>query len=133
MKTLYISLLTATIAVFALFEFGALPVDAVPYSPSAAYVLNLLSIITSVGGCFALLYCFRFKHIAARLAAPDGERFLQRLLRWRLWVWFVLMLLNIAIYYEGRFATNARYGILVLAAAFVFCYGRPPKGPENKE
>lgn len=124
-KTLYWIALGIVFVVFCLFEYQLLPVDLIPPSPATGYALNLLSISTAVGGCFALLYCFRIDAIAKRYKA-EGESFAVTVIKARLYLWVVLMLINVVLYYEAKFVTDAQYGILILLIAVVFCWPALP-------
>lgn len=130
-KTLYWIVLGIVFGAFCLFEYQLLPVDLIPPSPTTGYALNLLSIVTAIGGCFALLYCFRIGKISARYEA-EGEAFAIRVIKTRLYLWVVLMIVNIVLYYEARFVTDAKYGILILFVAIIFCWPALPKTEKER-
>lgn len=120
-KSLFVLVFALISIVFAIFEFGVLPTDLIVPSGEASYAINLLSIITAVGGCFILLYWFRFGWIR-RYAEQSNGRKLATANNIRLWTWFILMLINIVLYYEAHFTANPKYGILILFVAGVFCW-----------
>lgn len=128
-KTLYVIVFVIVAALFALFEYELLPTQLIPSSGETTYVVDLASIITSVGGCFALLYAFRFAPIRQRLEKledADLESYTAKVCNIRLLVWFVLMLLNIVLYYEASNVTNPKYGIIILFIAGIFCWPAIP-------
>lgn len=120
-KLLYILVFGVTAILFVLFEYGILPLDLIPYTNENKYIIDLVSIVTAIGGCFLLLYSFRFS-IVRFCMMTQGEPFIIKVNCWRLWIWLLLMLVNIVLYYEATFATNPKYGILILFIAGIFCW-----------
>lgn len=120
-KKLYLIVTGIVILCFALFEYNYLPVDLIPASAEASYFINLLSIASAVGGCFALLYFPRFQWVQ-QVLQNDPTKGAERLHKIRLTAWCLLMVLNVVFYYEARFATDSKYGILILVVALTFCW-----------
>lgn len=124
-KLIFLAVFLIVAIAFALFEFGVLPLAAIVNTPEMAYVINLASIVTAVGGCFILLYWFRFPMLRHKIEHSD-ERYADAVYgkasSARLWTWMTLMLINIVLYYEAPFADNPKYGILILFVAGIFCW-----------
>lgn len=125
-QKLFFVVFAIVIVLFALFEYAILPTDLIPNTPAGTYAIDLVSIVTAVGGCFALLYCFRFGAVKG-FVERGGQQALAKVHTLRLVAWLVLMCVNVVFYYEARFATNAQYGILILLVAGVFCW--PAEAP----
>lgn len=128
-KLLYFSFLAIVTIGLALFEYGILPTYLIPPSPTTTYIVDLASTVTAFGGCFALLYAFRFVPVRTRFESLQGaaaEAFALKICNIRLAVWFVLILANMVLYYEATNVTNPKYGIIVLFIAFVFCWPAMP-------
>lgn len=135
-KTLYVIVFIVIAAIFSLLEFELLPTHLIPSSSEITYVVDLTSIITSVGGCFVLLYAFRFNPIRSRLESLEGsglERFAAKVCNVRLVAWFLLMLFNVVLYYETNNVTNPKYGIIILFIAGVFCWPALPAKPQSDD
>lgn len=122
-KILYVSGLIATTLLLALLEFGIVTIESAPDSPTSTYVMDLISMVTGVGGCFALLYCFRSKIVNRWITAqPNKSEAMARVHTYRLIAWIVLTTANITMYYMVPFAHNPKYAIVFLYIAVVFCW-----------
>lgn len=130
-KIIYFFALAASVIVILLFMDEVLPVAMIAPSPETKYVIDLVSIITGVGGLFALLYCFRFIPIRQRIET-GGEEFVAKICTARIIVWFVLMLVNVVLYFEAiGVATNPKYSIIFLAIAYIFCWPTMPTAEKS--
>ena len=124
-KILYFAVIAFLAILALLFEWDVLPRAIVPDDPTLTYVLNLLTVVLSLGGCFLLLYWFRIPAIAQRrasltdtaLATFDERQHLVRIILWGL-----LTCVHVLCYYLAPYAHNALYGILILLAAGIFCW-----------
>lgn len=125
-KIIYLFALVTAVIVILLFMDNIFPIAMIAASPETKYVVDLASIVTGVGGLFALLYCFRFALVRQGLK-KGGEEFAAKICTVRIIVWLVLMLTNIVLYYEAMgVATNPKYAIIFLAIAYVFCWPTMP-------
>lgn len=137
-KALYVAAFTMVAVVFALFQFEVLPCHLIPGAPDdpatarLTYIIDLVSIITAIGGCFVLLYWFRLGPIQKLLGEAD-ESTIARHHNIRLLIWLVLMLVLIVLYYEASFANNPKYGIFILFIAGVFCWPSMPVISHSKD
>lgn len=130
-KALYVLVFTIVAIVFALFHFEVIPSHLIPGAPDdpataqLTYIIDLVSIIVAIGGCFVLLYWFRLA-LVQKLMGEADESTIARHHNARLIIWLVLMLVVIALYYEASFANNPKYSILILFIAGVFCWPSMP-------
>lgn len=125
-KIIYLFALIATAAVLSLFMENVLPVAAIAGSPETKYAVDMISIVTGVGGLFVLLYCFRFAPIR-RLVESGDEAVVSKICIARICIWFVLMLVNVVLYFSTlEFSTNPKYAIIFLAIAYIFCWPAMP-------
>lgn len=124
-KLVFAILFMVTAILFAVFEYGLLPLASFPNNPQSIYIIDAISALLAVGGCFLLLYFFRIPAIRRLTIHSNGfisENKMNRLSIVRLIIWFVMMLTLIVFYYEAPFATNPKYCILILFIAGVFCW-----------
>lgn len=131
-KIIYYFALVTAIVVILLFMDNILPIALIAASPEIKYIVDLISIITGVGGLFVLLYCFRFAPIRQRIERGD-EEFVAKICTVRIVVWLMLMLVNVVLYYEAiQVATNPKYAIIFLAIAYIFCWPTMPSSEKQK-
>lgn len=131
-KIVYFFVLFAAVAVISLFMENVLPVATIAESPETKYLIDLFSMVTGVGGLFALLYCFRFAPIRRYVEAGSQES-VAKICIARISLWLVLMLVNVVLYFSTLgFATNPKYAIIFLAIAYVFCWPTEPSYPQKK-
>lgn len=141
-KLLYIAAFLLIALVFAVFEyetdlFGSelIPLAQISSSPENNYIINLISVITTFGGCFLLLYFFRIRPIKAGINHPDNRKAYHKYTNYcnfRIVLWFLLMLTNVIFYYEAPGASNSKYCILVLFIAGLFCWPNMSKSDFNR-
>lgn len=130
-KIIYFFALVTVVIVILLFLDNIFPIAMIAAQPETKYIIDLVSIITGVGGLFALLYFFRFAPIR-RMMDKSREDIIEKLCTARIIAWFVLMLTNIILYFEAMgVATNPKYAIIFLAIAYVFCWPTKPT-PEKR-
>lgn len=130
-KIIYFFALVIAAGVAGMFLENVLPIALLPDSPENRYLVDLVSIITAVGGFFLLLYTFRFSRIREAVE-QGGVDVVAKVCISRIVVWLVLILLNIVLYFEAiGFATNPKYGVIFLAIAFVFCWPAIPNTRAN--
>lgn len=130
-KALYVAAFSLVAIVFALFEYEILPNHLIPGSPEdpftaqLTYIIDLISILMAIGGCFVLLYWFRLGFVRKSLE-DAAESAIAKHHNIRLIIWLVLMLITIVLYYEASFANNPKYSIFILFVAGVFCWPSMP-------
>lgn len=136
-KLLFVGAFTLVAIAFALFEYDVLPTHTIGNEPSTNYAINLLAIVTGIGGCFALLYWFRLPFIRKSLETydvetwtADAEHAYARQYNARLIIWTLLTLLNVVLYYEASYAKNPIYCVIILCIAGIFCW---PSTPQTKK
>lgn len=131
-KISYFFALAAAVIVILLFMDEVLPVAMVTPSSEAKYVIDLVSIVTGVGGLFTLLYWFRFAPIC-QMIDKGGEDFVAKVCTARIITWLVLMLINIVLYFEAMgVATNPKYATIFLSIAYVFCWPTMPSAEKSE-
>ena len=132
-KVLFIVAFLAVAMVFALFEYGVLPVALVPDTPENRYAVDVACIFTGVGGFFILLTILKIPAVRAAIHQPDGvmaEKAKARYCNLRMLLWMVLILFNAVMYYEAPMTRNPTYCVLMLFVAGVFCW---PKTADEEE
>lgn len=136
-KVLFVIVFAIVAVVFALFEYGAMPSALIAPAPSTIYVIDLAAMATSLGGCFALLYWFRFGPLRRRILAmkdpADVEDLCAHHCNMRLFLWLMLMLSNVILYYLAPQANNPKYCIIILCIAGIFCWPAVPAPPTEKK
>ena len=132
-KVLFIVAFLAVAMVFALFEYGVLPVALIPDTPENRYAVDVACILTGVGGFFLLLTILKIPVVRAAIHPPDGlmaEKAQPPYCNLRMLLWMVLILFNAVMYYEAPMTRNPTYCVLMLFVAGVFCW---PKTADEEE
>ena len=132
-KVLFIVAFLAVAMVFALFEYGVLPVALIPDTPENRYAVDVACILTGVGGFFILLTMLKIPVVRAAIHQADGvmaEKAKARYCNLRMLLWMVLILFNAVMYYEAPMTRNPTYCVLMLFVAGVFCW---PKTADEEE
>ena len=132
-KVLFIVAFLAVAMVFALFEYGVLPVALIPDTPENRYAVDVACILTGVGGFFILLTMLKIPVVRAAIHQPDGvmaEKAKAHYCNLRMLLWMVLILFNAVMYYEAPMTRNPTYCVLMLFVAGVFCW---PKTADEEE
>ena len=132
-KVLFIVAFLAVAMVFALFEYGVLPVALIPDTPENRYAVDVACILTGVGGFFILLTMLKIPVVRAAIHQPDGVMAAKAKARYcnlRMLLWMVLILFNAVMYYEAPMTRNPTYCVLMLFVAGVFCW---PKTADEEE
>lgn len=125
-KIIYLFALVLVCAVIGLIEESTVSIPLFTDDAETKYIVDLLSIVSGVGGFFLLLYMFRFKSVMQRVARL-GEEYVVKVCHARVVLWLVLMLLNVWLYYATTgFGTNPKYAIIFLAIAYLFCWPSMP-------
>lgn len=133
-QLLFVGAFTLVAIAFALFEYEVIATHLIGDDPAMNYVINLLSIATGIGGCFALLYWFRIPIVRKHLEAygtegpwtAEAEQAYARHCKARLVIWTLLTLLNVVLYYEASYAKNPVYCVIILCIAGIFCWPAMP-------
>lgn len=125
MRKLYLSLCIALGILILLFEENALPASFIPSSPEADYVLNLISLIVTLGGVFVALRLFK-KEKEDRARHEGNEEALRlSYLKWngrRIGIIFSAAFTNLIIYYGGSFNESAMYSLIITLLGALFCW-----------
>ena len=124
-KVLFIVAFLAVAMVFALFEYGVLPVALIPDTPENRYAVDVACILTGVEGFFILLTMLKIPVVRAAIHQPDGvmaEKAKARYCNLRMLLWMVLILFNAVMYYEAPMTRNPTYCVLMLFVVVVFCW-----------
>lgn len=130
-RLLFLSLTALLGLTFILFETDALPSHLIAPDETLRYALNLLCILLAVGGAWCLMAWWRitpFRRLQNDVERADGQphpdalRTYERCSSLRIILWFLLCLACTVIYYEASFVDNARYAVLILLIAGIFCW-----------
>lgn len=113
-----------TAAWAALSELNLIPTDYAALSPSTAYTLDILSIVTAIGGGWMAMRLLSLDIIRRKIADTDLTAAATAYCRWAgvrtiaigLSLWY-----NVVIYYACTSRTTAVYCLLIAAIASLFC------------
>ena len=129
-RWIYVSVLLATVVVFALHEYNILPVEYVGEQQTGLqYALDMVSIVLSLGGTFLVLKLMALESIRRQIAALPEEKAVLVYAKWaniRSAILGTMLLVGIVIYYATSYQSSAKYCVLISLIAAVFCV--PGKG-----
>ncbi len=125
MRKLYLSLCIALGILILLFEEHTLPASFLPSSPEVDYVLNLISLIVTLGGVFIALRLFKKEKVDIAQHQGDEEALRLSYLKWngrRIGIIFSAAFTNLIIYYGGSFNESAMYSLIITLIGALFCW-----------
>ena len=125
MRKLYLSLCIAFGILLVLFEMHILPVAFIHSSPEVNYVLNLISLIVTLGGVFIALRLFKKEKTEISQLQGDLEALHQSYLKWngrRIGIIFSAVFTNTIIYYGGSYNESAMYSLIITLIGALFCW-----------
>ena len=125
MRTLYIAFCAIISILIVLFEEHTLPTGFIPASPNVDYVLNLVSLIVTLGGVFFALQMFKKEKKDKTLTEGNAEARRLAHLKWngrRIGIIFSAVFTNLIIYYGGTFNESAMYSLLITIIGAIFCW-----------
>ncbi len=120
----HIALWVTTAAWAALSELGLVPADYAAPTPETTYALDLLSIVTAIGGGWAAMRLLALDGVRRKIAHAPLPAALGVYARWatlRLAVVGLALWYNVAVYYACTAHTTAAYCLLIAAGASLFC------------
>lgn len=125
MRTLYISLCVALGILALLFEEQVLPSGFIPSNASTDYVMNLVSLIATLGGVFFAMQLFKKEKQDKAFTEGDAETQRLAYLKWngrRIGIIFSAVFTNLIIYYGGSYNESAMYSLLITLIGALVCW-----------
>ena len=125
MRKLYLSLCITLGILVLLFEEHAIPTAFIPTTPSVEYVLNLLSLIVTLGGVFFALRLFKKEKHDVKQHEGDEEALRLSYLKWngrRIGIIFSAAFTNLIIYSGASFNESAMYSFIITLIGALFCW-----------
>lgn len=123
-KTYYICILLLAITADILMDTGTLERGWIDDSDaSVSYVCNLVSIAVTFVGCFTALRLFRFKGVAAQVAAPEtGAKAHVRWTNVRTTILAIMLLTDLVLCHGCLYSTTPQYCLGVALVTATYCW-----------
>lgn len=122
---IYIGTLLSALLFWFLNLYEILPVEYLSNDmKETLYVLDIVSIILSLGGTFLALRLMVIRKVKNLIVTPSMNEALGIYCKWaniRSAILGIMLLAGIAIYYASAYNTSAKYCILISMIATVFC------------
>lgn len=125
MRILFITLLISAGALALLFEEHILPFAFITSTPTTDYILNLISLIVTLGSVFIALRLFKKEKEETQRIENNTEAQRLAYLKWngrRIGIIFSAVFTNIIIYYGGTFNESAMYSLIITLIGAIFCW-----------
>jgi archaellum biogenesis protein FlaJ (TadC family) len=125
MRTLYVSLCISLGILAILFEEHILPTGFIPSTPGANYVINLISLIVTLGSVFFAMQLFKKEKQDKTLIEGDAEAKRIAHLKWngrRIGIIFSAAFTNLIIYYGGTYNESAMYSLIITLIGALICW-----------
>ncbi len=117
----------------ALSEAEILPTEYIPSDPETDYMLNVVSILTALGGTFLSLRLFAFGKVRKSILQPDPLAAFKAYTKWatvRILIIASAIMTNTVLYYASSHAESSKYCLLIALVGIFFCW--PSAGEYEK-
>lgn len=130
-KILFVLMLSAAACFTILSETGLLPTDYAAADGTALYRLELLSVLSCLGGTYLALRLFAFGFVKRQLNQNNRDRAAAAQCNWntiRTLILAVAVWTNLILYYASSYTTTPKYCLLIALTACVFCWPAETEG-----